>query len=50
MKIENAQYFKDLSTGEFGATVGDILLNIIEESLEHEQIKFRTDDSDESNI
>ena len=38
---------EDLSTGEFEKVIGDILINIIEESLEHEQIKFRTDDSDE---
>ena len=38
---------EDLSTGEFEQAIGDILINIIEESLEHEQIKFRTDDSDE---
>jgi len=41
---------EDLTTGEFGATVGDILLNVIEESLEHDQIKFntknRSDDSE----
>ena len=36
---------EDLSTGEFEATVGDILMNIIDESLEHEQVEFRTDDS-----
>ena len=38
---------EDLGTGEFEQVIGDILLNIIEESLEHEQIKFRTDDTDE---
>ena len=38
---------EDLSTGEFEQAIGDILINIIEESLENEQIKFRTDDSDE---
>ena len=36
---------EDLSTGEFEATVGNILMNIIDESLEHDQIEFRTDDS-----
>ena len=33
---------EDLSTGEFGATVGDILLNIIDESLENDRIQFNT--------
>ena len=41
---------EDLSTGEFEATVGDILMNIIDESLEHDQIEFnttnRSDDSE----
>ena len=36
---------EDLTTGEFEKTVGDILLNIIEESLEHDQVEFRTDDT-----
>ena len=36
---------EDLNAGEFQQTVGDILLNIIDESLEHEQVEFRTDDS-----
>ena len=36
---------EDLTDGEFQETVGDILLNIIEESLEHDQIEFRTNDS-----
>ena len=36
---------EDLSTSEFQKTVGDILLNIIEESLEHDQVEFRTNDS-----
>ena len=36
---------EDLNAGEFQQTVGDILLNIIEESLEHDQVEFRTDDS-----
>jgi len=36
---------EDLNAGEFQQTVGDILLNIIEESLEHDQIEFRTNDS-----
>ena len=33
---------EDLTTGEFGATVGDILLNIIDESLENDRIQFNT--------
>ena len=33
---------EDLSTGEFGATVGDILLNIIDESLENDRVQFNT--------
>ena len=33
---------EDLSTGEFGATVGDILLNLIDESLENDRIQFNT--------
>ena len=36
---------EDLSTNEFQQAVGDILLNIIEESLEHDQVEFRTNDS-----
>ena len=36
---------EDLNADEFQQTVGDILLNIIEESLEHDQIEFRTNDS-----
>jgi len=36
---------EDLTGGEYQQTVGDILLNIIEESLEHDQIEFRTNDS-----
>jgi len=36
---------EDLNSNEFQQTVGDILLNIIEESLEHDQIEFRTNDS-----
>ena len=40
---------EDLSTGEFEAAVGDILMNIIDESLEHDQIKFNTENrSDDS--
>jgi len=31
-----------LSTGEFDAVVGDILLNIIDESLENDRIQFNT--------
>ena len=33
---------EDLTTGEFGATVGDILLNIIDESLENDRVQFNT--------
>ena len=33
---------EDLSTGEFDAVVGDILLNIIDESLENDRIQFNT--------
>ena len=36
---------EDLTTGEFETTLGDILLNIIDESLQHDQIEFRTDDT-----
>ena len=36
---------EDLATGEFGATIGDILLNIIDESLEHDTVEFRSNDS-----
>ena len=36
---------EDLNSNEFQQSVGDILLNIIEESLEHDQIEFRTNDS-----
>ena len=41
---------EDLSTGEFEATVGDILMNIIDESVKNDTVKYRTDDSDESDI
>ena len=41
---------EDLSTGEFEATVGDILMNIIDESIKNDTVKFRSDDSDESDI
>jgi len=34
----------DLETGEFGAVIGDILLEIIDEGLEHDQIRFNTED------
>ena len=34
---------EDLDTGEFAAVAGDILLNIIEESLEHDQVEFNTE-------
>ena len=44
------QNAEDLSTGEFEATVGDILMNIIDESLKNDTVKFRSDDSDESDI
>ena len=33
---------ENLTTGEFAAAVGDILLNIIDESLESDQIEFNT--------
>ena len=36
---------EDLNTEEFQQTLGDILLNIIEESLAHDQVEFRTNDS-----
>ena len=36
---------EDLNTEEFQQTLGDILLNIIEESLAHDQDEFRTNDS-----
>ena len=40
---------EDLNSNEFQQTVGDILLNIIDESLEHDQIKFNTENrSDDS--
>ena len=41
---------EDLSTGEFEATVGDILMNIIDESIKNDTVKYRSDDSDESDI
>ena len=41
---------EELSTGEFEATVGDILMNIIDESLKNDTVKNRTDDSNESDI
>ena len=41
---------EDLSTGEFEATVGDILMNIIDESIKNDTVKFRSDDSNESDI
>ena len=34
---------ENLTTGEFAAAVGDILLNIIDESLENDQIEFNTE-------
>ena len=34
---------ENLTTGEFAAAVGDILLNIIDESLESDQIEFNTE-------
>ena len=36
----------DLDTGEFAATAGDILLNIIDESMENEQLQFKTRNND----
>jgi len=41
---------EDLSTGEFEATVGDILMNIIDESIKNDTVKYRSDDTDESDI
>ena len=37
---------EDLTTGEFAATVGDILLNLIDESMENEQLEFKTRNND----
>ena len=37
---------EDLSTGEFASTVGDILINIIDESMENEQLQFKTRNND----
>ena len=34
---------ENLTTGEFAAAVGDILLNIIDESLDSDRIKFNTE-------
>ena len=34
---------EDLTTGEFHTVVGDILLNVIDESLEHDQIKINAE-------
>ena len=34
---------EDLDTGEFASVAGDILLNIIDESLEHDQVQFNTE-------
>ncbi len=34
---------EDLTTGEFDSVVGDILLNVIDESLEHDQIEFNAE-------
>ena len=34
---------ENLTTGEFAEIVGDILLNIIDESLESDQIEFNTE-------
>ena len=33
---------EDLDTGEFAATAGDILVNIIDESLENDRLEFNT--------
>ena len=45
---------ENLSTGEFDAAVGDILLNIIDESLESDRIEFNTEnrnnDTEQSDI
>ena len=37
---------EDLDTGEFSATIGDILLNIIDESIENEQLQFKNRNDD----
>ena len=42
---DDAPTDEDLTDVEFQETVGDILMNIIDESLEHDQIEFRTDNS-----
>ena len=34
---------EDLDTGEFAAMAGDILVNIIDESLENDRLKFNTE-------
>ena len=45
---------EDLTTGELGEVLGDILINVIQEGLNHESIEFnyenRNDNTDESNI
>ena len=37
---------EDLDTGEFSATIGDILLNIIDESIENDQLQFKNRNDD----
>ena len=39
---------EDLTTGEFHTVVGDILLNVIDESLEHDQIKINTENRNDN--
>ena len=41
---------EDLSAGEFEKTIGDILLNLIDESLKHDSVEFRSDNSDEFDL
>ena len=37
---------EDLDTGELSATIGDILLNIIDESIENDQLQFKNRNDD----
>ena len=37
---------EDLDTGEFSATIGDILLNIIDESIQNDQLQFKNRNDD----
>ena len=41
---------EDLSAGEFEKTIGDILLNLIDESLSHDTVEFRSDNSNEFDL